>query len=255
MYKALYTGLLIISFFPLHAQDGADSSAKKLIISGNVGITNNGISIIPTFSLNAPAFNATYSFSRGGRWSFDPDWRMTFDLRKGGAIFWLHYKMINNGKFRLNLGAHPAFNFAFRSVTDNTKTWNITQARRFVATEVFPHYIVNDKLSLGAYYLKGFGLQKDGPLNTHFVALNSTISHIPLFSGIQLTLNPQVYFLKIDKEDGFYFSSNIAFSKPGSHLALASTINKEINTNITGSKNFVWNLILQYHFNKKYISQ
>ncbi len=253
MYKALFTGLFMISFITINAQNGSDSTIKKLIIRGNLGITNNGISIIPTFALNKPAFNAIYSFSRGGRWSFDPDLRMTFDLRKGGAIFWLHYKMINSGKFRLNLGAHPALNFATRSVTENTKTWNITQSRRFVATEVFPHYFVNEKLIFGVYYLKGFGLQKDGPMDTHFIALNSTISNIPLFGKFKLALNPQVYYLKLDREDGFYFSSNITLSKPQSPFALASTMNKEIKTNITGSRDFAWNLTLQYHFNKNYV--
>ena len=43
------------------------------------GITNNGISIIPTFSLKQPAFNLSYSLSRGGRFSIDPDLRLTFD--------------------------------------------------------------------------------------------------------------------------------------------------------------------------------
>ena len=253
MYKSLIIGFFIISFIELNAQDSSDSSIKKLVIIGNVGITNNGISIIPTFSLNKPAFNATYSFSRGGRWSLDPDLRMTFDMRKGGVMFWLHYKVLNSGKLRLNVGAHPALNFAIRSVTENTKTWNIPQARRFIGTEIFPHYIVSDKLFFGLYYLKGFGLQKDGPVSSHFVALNSTISGIPLFGHIKLALNPQVYYLKLDKEDGYYFSSNITLTKHHSPFALASTMNKEISTNITGSKNFVWNITFLYHFNKKYV--
>ena len=254
MNKALIIGFFIVSFVHLNAQESLDSSIKKLIISGNVGVTTNGISIIPTFSLNKPAFNATYSFSRGGRWSLDPDLRMTFDMRKGGVMFWLHYKMVNSGKFRLNVGAHPALNFAVRSVTENSKSWNITQSRRFIGTEIFPHYIVSDKLFFGVYYLKGFGLQKDGPVNSHFVALNSTIAGIPLFGNVTLSLNPQVYYLKLDKEDGYYFSSNITLSKPHSPFAFASTMNKEISTNITGSKNFVWNLTLLYQFNKKYNS-
>jgi galactose mutarotase-like enzyme len=252
MYKALIIGFFIVSFVHLNAQESSDSSIKKLLISGNVGVTNNGISIIPTFSLNKPAFNATYSFSRGGRWSLDPDLRMTFDMRKGGVMFWLHYKVSNTGKLRLNVGAHPALNFAIRSVTENGKTWSITQSRRFIGTEIFPHYIVNKHMMFGIYYLKGFGLQKDGPVNSHFVALNSTIAGIPLFGNVTLSLNPQAYYLKLDKEDVFYLSSNITLSKPNSPFALASTMNKEISTKITGSKNFVWNLTLQYHFNKKY---
>jgi hypothetical protein len=82
MRKICLLAVIMLITFSLKAQD---TSTKELIIKGNIGATNNGISIIPTFSLKQSAFNLSYSFSRGGKFSIDPDIRLTFDGRKGGV--------------------------------------------------------------------------------------------------------------------------------------------------------------------------
>jgi len=38
-------------------------------------------------------------------------------------------------------------------------------------------------------------------------------------------------------------------------LSISSVINKIIQTKITASKNFVWNVSLIYSFNKKYVER
>ena len=209
-----------------------DSIPKELHINGNVGVTNNGISIIPTFSLKEPAFNLSYSFSRGGKFSIDPDIRLTFNGRKGGTILWFRYKFIKDGKFRLTAGIHPAMNFGIKSITENGKTWEITQARRFVATEIVPRYIVNDHLSFGMYYLRGVGMQDDGPKKIHYVNFSTGFNNIPLGEGFHLNVSPQVYYLKSDNEDGYYFTSTVSMTKAKSPLMLMYMMNKEINTNV-----------------------
>ena len=247
--KGILVVLIAFFHFSVFAQD---SIIKPYIVAGNIGITNNGISIVPTFSLKQPAFNFTGSLSRGGRFSLDPDVRLTFDGRKGSAMMWLRYKMIQGKKFNFRVGAHPAFNFALKSVTEKGKTWNITQARRFVATELAPNYIVNDHISFGAYYLHGNGLQTDGPISTHFVNFISSFSGIKLGANHLLSFSPQVYYLQIDKEDGFYLTGNVVLASKKSPIALMYLYNKEVRTNITGSKNLDWNLTLMYNFNKRF---
>ena len=251
MRKYLFALCLLTISFVSFAQD---TTIKELNISGNIGVTNNGISIIPTFSLAQPAFNISYALSRGGRFSIDPDLRLTFDGTKGGGMLWFRYKLKSQGKFKINIGAHPAFNFALRSVTKNGKTWDITQSRRFLAAEFAPSYTVSKHLTIGMYYLRGRGLQDDGPTNMHFITFNTAISGIPLSNGFNLGITPQVYYLKVDKEDGFYFTANALLTKAKSSFAFMSTMNKEIRTNIAGSKNFDWNFTLLYMFNKKYRS-
>ncbi len=229
-----------------------DTTIKPYVVAGNFGITNNGISIIPTFSLKDPAFNFTGSLSRGGRFSLDPDVRLTFDGRKGGAMLWFRYKMIEGKKFHFRVGAHPAFNFALKTIKEGNKSWNITQARRFVATELAPSFTVSKNLSFGAYYLHGNGLQTDGPISTHFVNFITSFSGIKLGENHLLAFSPQVYYLQIDREDGFYLTGNVVLASKKSPFSLMYLYNKEIRTNITGSKNLDWNVTLMYNFNKSF---
>ena len=229
-----------------------DSISNQFNYGGNIGLTNNGISIIPTFSLNAPAFVTSISFSNGGKFSIDPDLRLTLDGRKGGAMLWFRYKVLKDSKFKLTVGAHPAYNFALKTITENGKTWEITQARRFWATEIVPALVINNHFALGLYYLNGHGLQDDGPTSTHFVTFSPAFTSLSLGGNYSFNVNPQVYYLKVDKEDGYYLSGNASISNNKSPLVIMGSYNKEIHTNITGSKNFDWNITLLYKFNNRY---
>lgn len=244
--------LILFLFISLGVLAQTDTIPSEFHFSGNVGITNNGISIIPTFSLKAPAFNTTLFFSKGGKFSIDPDLRLTFDGRKGGAMVWFRYKLLNDNKFKLTVGAHPAFNFALKTITENNKTWEITQARRFWATELAPTYFFNNHFALGVYYLNGHGLQDDGPISTHYINLNTSFMGIPLGGSYVFNFNPQLYYLQVDKEDGFYLSGGAGLVNKKSPISLMGSYNKEIRSNITGSKNFDWNVTLSYRFSNVY---
>lgn len=246
--------ILVLIFAIRVSSFAQDSTSKPYVVAGNFGITNNGISIIPTFSLKQPAFNFTTSLSKGGKFSLDPDVRLTFDGRKGGAMLWFRYKVVSGKKFNFRVGAHPAFNLALKTVTEGNKSWNITQARRFVATELAPSYTFNNHFSIGAYYLHGNGLQTDGPISTHFVNFSTAFSNINLGGDYALSFAPQIYYLQVDQQDGFYLTGNVILSNKKSPFSFMYLYNKEVRTNITGSKNLDWNLTLMYNFNKAFRS-
>jgi len=246
--------LILLSYIfhtPLFAQD---STNKPYVVAGNIGITNNGISIIPTFSLQEPAFNYTGTLSRGGKFSIDPDVRLTFDGRKGGVLLCFRYKLIEGKKFNFRVGAHPAYNLALKTVTDENKSWEITQARRFVATELAPSYTFNKHFTIGGYYLHGNGLQTDGPISSHFVNFITSFSGFKLSEHNLLSFSPQIYYLQIDQQDGFYLTGNVLLSNKRSPFSFMYLYNKEIRTNITGSRNLDWNLTLMYNFNRTFRS-
>jgi len=251
MKKIFLAIIVLLSNYCSIAQSTYDSTAKPLQINGSAAITNNGISIIPTFSLNAPAMIFNF-YIKKNRFSFDPDIRATFDGRKGSMIFWFRYKLIKDKKFTLGAGIHPAYNLALRTITENGKTWNITQARRFIAYEVNTNYKFSNHFSVGPYLLRGMGLQSDGPKSTIFLALNTNFTNLPLGNQFRFSWTPQFYYLYLDKSDGVYLANNFKFSHDKSPFALQSIMNKEINTNIKGSKNFAWNLILTYSFGNSY---
>lgn len=168
-------------------------------------------------------------------------------------IFWFRYRFIQDKKFNLTAGIHPAYNLALRTVTEAGKTWDITQARRFIAYEIAPSFVVSKHLSVGPYLLRGMGLQKDGPVSTYFVALNTNISNIPIGNHIKFSWTPQFYYLNLDKQEGVYMANIFRLAHDKSPFSLQSVMNKEIKTNIKGSQNFAWNIILNYSFGHQYI--
>lgn len=114
--KSILLVIGFIFFANLSFSQITDSTKRIGHFSGSIGITNNGISFIPTFSLGEPA--AIFIFSVGKRrLSFEPDIRFTLDARRGGMAFWWRYKLLRKNKFKVNAGAHPALNFLNKTVT------------------------------------------------------------------------------------------------------------------------------------------
>jgi hypothetical protein len=72
------------------------------------------------------------------------------------------------------------------------------------------------------------------------------VSNIALDDQMKLSFTPAVYYLNIDKKAGTYFTANTAVSHKKSPFSLQSTINKILQTKITGGKDFLWNIALIY---------
>ena len=220
-------------------------SQESLInISGNISVTNNGISLVPSFSLEKPASIINLNFS-SNKLSFEPDLRFSLQGKPWSFLFWWRYKVTNNNsRFNLRIGAHPALNF--KEKTFNTST-NIV-ARRFIATEVVPNLKLTNNISIGIYYLLSFGLDETVK-KTNFLTFNSSFKKLKLSKDFNFSFTPQVYYLKMDERDGFYFTSNFSLRYDKIPFSISSIINKELKSNILGSKNFNWNLSLVYNFN------
>lgn len=256
-FKNAFIAILLLAFSQNAFTQQPDSlqllAKKTTTFSGSVGLTNNGFSIVPTFSLNAPSSIMLFSI-RKNKFSFDPDFRFTTNYKKGGMVFWFRYRLIEKKHFSLRIGTHPAFNFALRNVIQNGDTTQITQARRFIANEIAPNYQITPNWGVGLYYLNGNGLQKDGPVLLHFLNLNTHISNIKVGGDFRFQFIPAVYYLNIDGKVGTYFTATGVLTNKKLPFNLSSGINKIIKTNIVGGKDFLWNVTLNYYFSKKMVT-
>ena len=226
----------------------SDSAKKITHFSGSVSVTNNGLSLVPTFSLGEPA--ALVNLSIGGKkFSFEPDMRFALEGKPWSFRFWARYKLLKTEKFAITLGSHPALNFkTFTSAVDGTE---ITVVRRFLAGELSPNYFFTKNISIGVYYVYAYGFDQGTPKNNHFVTINSNFSNIKLPFNFLMRITPQFYYLRQDERDGYYFSSEFHLARKNFPLSISSIINKEFESNIIGSEDFVWNISLIYSFNKK----
>ncbi|MEI6274995.1 MAG: hypothetical protein WCP08_03345 [Prolixibacteraceae bacterium] len=231
-----------------------ESTGTPMNISGAASVTNNGISFIPTFSLGKPA--AIFDLSVGNdRLSFDPQFRFSLEGKPWSFIFWGRYKLLKDNKFTLNLGTHLGLPFSSATTKVNGITAEYISVRRYLAGELVPNYRLSKDVSIGIYYLYSRGIDDGTTKNTHFLTLNTRISNIRMTNQFYLNFVPQVYYLKMDKQDGIYFTSTLTLANRNLPLSISGVINKIIETDITASKNFVWNLSLIYTFRNRYVKQ
>jgi hypothetical protein len=244
------TFIYLLTLQVVHAQK-ADSTQSTTVFSGQVGITNNGFSIIPSFSLNSPAAILSCSV-RKNKLSFEPDIRLVPDASKGGFLFWLRYRLVDEQKFKLRLGAHPAFSFIHRDVTTNGNTTQITEMLRFGAFEVVPSYQIKPNWGVSAMYLQGHGLQQHGPQLTRALFLNTHISNIELGKQLRFHLFPSVFFLYTDGYKGNYLTVTGVLAHTELPFTLQSTINQTFKSDIPNNQDFMWNVMVAYNFNKTF---
>jgi hypothetical protein len=253
--KLINTSFFILLFTTISIQTLAqvtDTAVKKTTtFSGSLGLSSNGFSIIPTFSLNSPATMIMLSWKKN-KFSIDPDVRLTPDARKGGMLLWFRYHAIKQKKYTMRIGAHPAMNLQTREIAVNGSTSTITQMRRFIAWELSNDYKITKHWGAGVYYLQGNGLQKDGPRTTHFLALNTNVSNIKLAKDVRLGLLSSVYYLYLDKTNGKYVSGSVILSHTKLPFTLQHAFNKTISANIPGNKDYLWNVSVHYNFTKTY---
>jgi len=245
--------LIIVSLLLTHFSfsQGTDSTKELFHFGGAAMVTNNGISLIPTFSLGEPA--AIFGVFMGKRrLSFEPEFRFSLEGKPWTFLFWWRYKLVEANKFKFNIGVHPALNFRTVTTEVNGETKETIVTRRYVAGELSPNYFVTKNISLGIYYLYSHGIDREAVRNTHFLTFNTNLSNIRLFDAVFLRITPQVYYLKQNNENGFYVTSTLALTKVRFPLSIATTMNKTIRTEIIASKDFVWNVTLIYSFNKFY---
>jgi hypothetical protein len=249
--NTIFISLILSFLYQKSTAQSVDSTKNISTFSGSVGFTNNGFSIIPTFSLNAPAFVANLSF-RKKKFSFEPDIRMVPNAEKGGLIWWVRYRLVDNKKFGFRVGAHPAFTLISRTDIENGTTKEITEMLRFLAFEAVPSYQFNKKLGVSAMYLQGNGLQNHGPQLTRVLFLNTNITNIGLGKNLYFNLFPSIYFLNTDGFTGNYLTATGSIAHKKWPFSLQSTINQTFKSDIPGNKDFMWNLTLNYNFKKIY---
>jgi hypothetical protein len=241
----LITTLTLLLAMQVQAQE---SGSKQ--IGGVITATNNGVSIIPSFTLGRPALLFDLSLS-GERFSFDPMLRFGMDGKPWSFVFWGRYKAIKDKPFTLTVGAHPAFIFSERLVKVNGQEKTMFVSQRFLAMEVAPMYKFSNRLSMGLYYLRGHGFNPIPPDNSNFIALNTVISGVPVGGGFNMRINPQLFFLKVDDTSGTYITSNFTVTKPGFPIGFQGLVNQKIKSTIAGD-DFIWNVGIMYLFSNTY---
>ena len=233
-----------------HAQTSTENPSAIKHFNGTITAANNGISIIPSFTLGRPA--VFFDLNVGGeRLTFEPMFRFGMDGRPWSFVLWWRYKVIKDRRFSLTAGAHPAFLFKEMEVLVEGQPKKMMVSKRYLAMELSPSFQLTPQSSIGIYFLKGHGFDPDPPVNTSFVGLNWTLKDRPIGENVRFKMTPQVYYLKVDHNDGVYVTSTFTFTHQELPLDFGSTLNQKLNSTIAGD-DFVWNITLLYTFTNQF---
>ncbi len=249
---SLFTLLLILADVALSQEK--DSTRKvESHFGGSVTITNKGISTIPNLTLGKPA--AIFIMSAGRKISFDPEFRISLEGKPWMFIFWWRYDILNNDKFLVRIRANPALVFNQNSVTINGNPKDVLVASRTFTADISPNYFIARNISIGPYYMYVYGIEKDAIKNTHFLALRANFYNIRVPGQFYLRFNPQIYYLKMDENHGFYVNGTLSLARRNFPFAISGLISKTLTTEIPFGENFLWNVSLSYTFNKNYVEK
>lgn len=248
--KVMLLMLALVTLSYLSFSQNTDNKDSRRF-AGAVMVTNKGISTIPSFTLGKPAVQFDLLMGKG-KLTFEPQLRFSLEGKPWTFIFWWRYKLLEAPKFNINMGAHPAISFKTIPIINNGVSTDVIVARRYLAGELAPNYALTKGISIGMYYLYSYGLEKNVARHTHFISFRSNFSNIKLSDQYFMKFAPQIYYLKADKEDGYYLNTTLTLAKRNFPLSISSILNKTIKSHVSGSKDFIWNISLTYAFSSKY---
>jgi hypothetical protein len=248
----LISGFLSLTFVSF--SQTIDSIKAAPHFGGSIAVTNNGISFIPNFTLGKPA--AIFDMVAGkGKLSFEPQFRFALTGKPWSFVFWWRYKLLTDDKLKITIGAHPSTVFKSRNFMVDGVSKEFTTVQRFIAGELAPNYYFTKNINAGIYYMYSYCLSKDAAMNTNFLALRLNFTHIKLSEQYSMRFNPQVYYLKMDNNEGYYYNAALTLARKAFPFSVSALINQPIKTTILSEYNFLWNVSLIYSFNKEYVEK
>ena len=242
--------IFLLCTVPYLAYSQDEATGKVYHFNGDVSITNNGFSFIPTFSLGEPA--AIVDLSVGGkRFNFEPQFRFELKgLKPWSFIAIWRYDLVQREKTKLRLGVHfPAYSYLRKMIEVNGVMTELIYTQRWITPELIFSTKISEKINVGTYYIHGFGLESEGQTkNTDFISLRMGLN-MPFAKKWYFLWNPQVYFLRMDELGGFFAAQSLTLGHKKIPVSLSSMMNISLEEeNEIPAKNFNWNISLIYTF-------
>jgi hypothetical protein len=243
--------LLHVSLSPiLLAQKNDGTIAKINSFTGAVTIQSKGISTIPNLTLGKPAI--VFDMAMGRKLTFEPQFRYSLEGKPWAIVFWWRYNASISSKFRLNVSANHSLSFKTITNTTSGTSQEIIRTTRYLAGAIAPNYQANKYIGVGMYLFYTRGIEKYIARNTYMLSFRPSISNIPITKNIAARFGPELYYLKMDDNDGVFLNATFSINKKNFPLSISALINKTLESNIPADYTLLWNVGLTYTFNKKF---
>jgi hypothetical protein len=245
MKHLLHTLFLLIPFTAL-SQEKKDSTKKMLIkVSGNIQVTNNGISPVPAFSLGKPAIMTVFTIKKGNV-SFSPEFNYGIDGKPWSSNNWLRVQFPLK-KLTFRTGINWSLFFKRTMVTENNQTFEVQRANKYLETEIAMFYKISEKTSLNFIWWHDNGIDIDAVRYGNFYSISASFNKILNSKTFNLDFRPNFFYL----ENAIPFEGTFI-----SGIGIISYKNCPFNISVQGvqpiwvkpATDFNWNVGLNWGF-------
>lgn len=223
-----------------------EPATREIEMTGSIDVTNNGISTIPTFTLGKPAIAFDASI-RSRRVAFQPEFRFSLEGQPWSFLFPWQYTVLSTDRGYLNVAVRPILSFKTSPLARDGLVEDVVEARRFLAGVVRTEGYLTPHLAAGVYYFYSRGFQSSTQRHTHFLSATGGIRGLDLSRRVRLSINPQVYYLRLDDLGGFFTAANVVLSRQGWPLSASTLLNAKLRSDLAAD-DFVWNVSLTYSY-------
>jgi hypothetical protein len=245
--------LLAFGFsYILSAQKDDSTNTRINSFTAAVTIQSKGISTIPNLTLGKPA--AVFDLKIGRKLTFEPQFRFSLEGKPWAMVFWWRYYGSIGNKLKVTI--HANHSLSYKSMTYYTSSGTsqeIIRTTRYLVGAVEPNYQINKYIGIGVYLFYNWGIEKYITRNTYMASFRPRISNIPITKNIVARFSPEIYYLKMDDNNGVFLNTTLLISKKNCPVAVSALINKPLQSDIPSEYDFLWNVGLSYTFNKNYI--
>lgn len=198
--------LLFLLFNTWILSNKPDTLKTSLSIHGNIQLTNNAISPVPSFSLGKPALLTTL-FLQNGRLTFSPEFNFDLEAKPWSVNTWLRYQVIQQEKWDFTLGNNLSL---FFKKNNPALTKEEYQLQRYQAFEFNLGYHFSKMHGINLMYWKSQALDEVGVKNGLFIMLVGQIGDLWSGKNIRIGIRPSLFV--IDNTAPFYglFTSQIS---------------------------------------------
>jgi hypothetical protein len=240
-------GFICILFFLIStisfASKNSNQEKQPVKVSGSVSLNTNGIAPIPSFSAGKPVTSANLSISKN-RFSYDPFFAYSFDLRPWIIDNWFHYKLIMQPKFEMRTGINISMFFSENEAPE-TDIWQGQRYNTFELAEIYK-FSETETISLLTWYDWG---REDGTISGYFINIVGEKMDIELGSHFLMDLNLQAFYIDYtDNNDGLFVSPTITCSSTDIPAFIFFQGIQALTSNMSPEPEFSWNLGLGFTF-------
>jgi len=250
--KLIITFLIICLPYTVSSQKNDSTIARIYNFGGAVTIQSKGISTIPNLTLGKPA--AVFDLKVGRKLTFEPQFRFALEGKPWAMVFWWKYNAQISNKLRIIFTTN--YSLSYKAMTYYTSTGTsqeIIRTTRYLAGGLEPNYQVNKYLGIGVYLFYTYGIEEFITRNTYMVSFRPGISNIPVAKNTTARITPEVYYLKMDDNEGVYLNARLSISNRNFPVSLSALVNKPLESNIPSEYDFLWHVALTYSFGGNYI--